>query len=77
MDCLLQNLPRVERFMRKAHALALEGLSEVIKEADVALQHAFYDEYVKTMCDSTSGVAQLEFGDFIDPMLPEGDFSGS
>ncbi len=56
--------------MRIASALAIEGLSEVVRNADVAVQHDFLSEYEKTMCDSASGVVrsadgQLEFGDFV------------
>jgi len=54
--------------MKISAALALEGLSEVIKNADVALQHDYLSEYEKMESDSVSGVgqsAQPEQGDWL------------
>ncbi len=54
--------------MKISAALALEGLSDVIKNADVALQHDYLSEYEKMQSDSVSGVgqsAQPEQGDWL------------
>ncbi len=66
-DCLFRFV-KVDTGMRLAHDLVLEGLSEVIRNADVALQHDFLTEYEKIQCDSASGVGQSDHvvqGDWI------------